>query len=52
MPDHALMKTIGMIAAGNPYEMIPYIRIILNLMMPLMGRIHDPKLKIATSFSK
>ncbi|XP_043485318.1 maestro heat-like repeat-containing protein family member 1 [Leptopilina heterotoma] len=51
IPNHAIVKVAGLITVTNANDTIPYIRIFLNLLMPVMHRIHDQHLKIAISFT-
>lgn len=52
MPHHTIVRAMGMVAAGNPFGTVPFIRITMSVVLPMLPHMHDDELKIAACFSK
>ncbi|KAK2577321.1 hypothetical protein KPH14_003451 [Odynerus spinipes] len=47
LPHHIVVRTIGMIAGSNPFAMIPFFKITLTIMIPMLTQTRDEILKQA-----
>jgi len=52
IPYPAIVLTLGKLAAVNPYGMLPFVKITLTIMLPMLIHIREEVLKQAVCFSK
>lgn len=52
IPHPAIVLTLGKLAAVNPYGMLPFVKITLTIMLPMLNHIREETLKQAICFSK
>lgn len=52
MPHYTIPHTMGALANANAYGVIPYLKDILKIMLPLLGELKTDQLKQAFSFGK
>ena len=52
MPHYTVVRAIGMIAAESPFGVIPFTRITMFVILPMLPHMHDDELKIASCYSK
>ncbi|XP_058805829.1 maestro heat-like repeat-containing protein family member 1 [Phymastichus coffea] len=50
-PYYAIIQALGMIAEKNSVGILPFIKVTLSVLVPLLHDMHDDKLKLASTFT-
>lgn len=52
LPHNMILYTLGTLATSNPFAVVPYIKNILNIMLPLFDTVKKDTAKQAFSYGK
>lgn len=50
IPSCSIIKAMGMVASCNPFGMVPFIKLTLSVMLPMLAQVHDDLQKQAFCF--
>lgn len=51
IPHHSIIRAIGMIAGKHSVGMLPFIKVTLSVLVPLLPDMNEEQLKLASVFS-
>ena len=52
IPHHSIIRTLGMIAGKYYIEMLPFIKVTLSVLVPLLPDMNEEPLKLASAYGK
>lgn len=51
VPICSVIRAMGMVASCNPFGMVPFIKLTLSVMLPMLDQVHDDAQRQAFCFS-